>query len=151
VVSTQIEERLGIYKSLSEVPTEYRLEAFAGSLEKQDVWAEWNEMHSDSEWKREEARRVKNRWDDYLGEAGTHYAVATPEDVESFIDGLLDEVQLERAYKPYWLFLKRFYHWLVWHTEYPHRYNPVLMASANYPACGEVWDYVMSFDRESFK
>lgn len=139
-----------MYKSFDEIPVEYRLESFSAGFQDRDVWSEWDDVHSDSEWKRAESRRVKSRWNAHVEGVGRHYALARPYDVESFVAGLLEEIQLERAYKPYWLFLKRIYHWLMWNTEYPHRYNPVLMASANYPACRQVWDYVMSLDRESF-
>lgn len=151
MVSTKIEERLGVFKSIDDVPSRYRFEAFAQSIKQKDVWAEWNAQHSDTEWKQNESRRVRNRWEEHLEPIDRHHALATPQDVNAYVEELQDEMQLERVYKPYWLFLKRFYHWLMWNTEYPHRYNPVLMASANYPASREVWDYVMSLDRKTFK
>lgn len=150
MVSKDPVERLGVYKSLADVPQRYRLESFAGQFDGADAWEAWNAQHSDSKWKRAEARRVRDRWEEHMAGRGRHPALATPADVETFVAGLLEEVQIERVYKPYWLFLKRFYKWLKWRTEYPHRYNPVLIASANEPAAGEVWDHVMSFDRESF-
>lgn len=150
MVSTRIEERLGVYKLFDKIPPEYRLETFSAGFQDRDVWTEWNAIHSDTEWKRTEARRVKDRWDEHMDDRDRHYALARPADIESFVSGMLEDIQVERAYKPYWLFLKRFYHWLMWNTEYPHRYNPVLLATANYPACGKVWEHVMSFDRRSF-
>lgn len=76
------------------MPVEYRLESFYAGIDGQDVRSEWNEIHPDSESKRAEARRVNDRWGDHPEDTGRHYASAAPDDVESFMDGLFDEIRL---------------------------------------------------------
>ena len=65
--------------------------------------------------------------------------VIAPADVELFCSRVLDEVEPLTAYKSYWGKLEQFYEWLCWHTDHPHRYNPVLMAANEHERAGEIW------------
>jgi hypothetical protein len=69
-----------------------------------------------------------------------HHALAMPEDVEAWSVDLLSAGSARRAHD-YWIRVNRFYDWLQWHTEHPHRYNPALMAAAEGDATGEVWNW----------
>lgn len=151
MVSDDVTDRLGVFKTLAEVPEEYRLcrhdRLFAG----RDAYAAWETENIDAEWALKESGRVERRWKSHMEARGRHHALATPADVEAFLADLADDVQIERVYTPYWLFLKRFYHWMAWHTDYPHRYNPVLMACVEHSTSEQVWNYVMNDVKTDFK
>ena len=151
MVSDDVTNRLGVFKTLDEVPEEYRLcrhdRLFAG----RDAYTAWETENIDAEWALKESGRVERQWKSHMEGRGRHHALATPADVEAFLADLADDVQIERVYTPYWLFLKRFYHWMAWHTDYPHRYNPVLMACVEHPTSERVWNHVMNDVKTAFK
>jgi len=151
MVSEDVVDRLGIFKTIDDVPQEYRFHRHGRLLEGRDAYAAWEAENIDAEWALKESGRVERRWKSHMAARGRHHALATPADVEAFLADLADEVQLERVYKPYWLYLKRFYRWMVWHTDYPHRYNPVLMACVEHPTSKTVWNYVMNDVKTAFK
>ena len=150
MVSEIVTERMGIFKRYSDVPERYRLGRFEPSFVGRDAFANWEDEEITSKWQREESSRVEARWKTHMAARDRHHALATPADVDVFVEELTSELQMERVYKPYWLFLKRFYEWMKWHTDYPHRYNPVLMACVEYPASQAVWSYVMNDVKEQF-
>ncbi len=72
-----------------------------------------------------------------------HHALARPEDVEAYIEMMMEINAMRTIYSTYWTHLKQFYDWLLWHTEHPHRYHPVLMAAAHEPNTRRMWTYVI--------
>ena len=141
VKSTVVERRMGVFKSLSDVPSRYRLECYSARFDGQDTLGEWAAENVAKEWRATEVDLLTSRWVGHMDCLGRHHALATPKDVDGFIAGLLDEMTIERVHRPYWVELERFYEWLAWHTDYPHCYNPVRMAAAQHPAAGRVWEY----------
>ena len=134
-VSTDPAERLGVYKSFEQVPDRYRLSNHTTSYEGRDVWTEFLTAHLfekyNSDRFKKDARRAGRYWKEHMEERERHHALATPGDVETWMDDLLSRLKLKTAYNSYWVRLERFYSWLQWHTEHPHVYNPVLMAAVD--------------------
>jgi len=147
-VSTNPAERLGVYKSLEEVPERYRLSNHTTTYKGRDVWTEFLTTHLfekfDSDRFKEDARRAGRYWKEHMAERERHHALATPADVETWMNGLLTRMNLKTAYNSYWVRLERFYSWLQWHTEHPHVYNPLLMAAVDGEAARKVWDEKMA-------
>ncbi len=135
-------DRLGVYKRLSEVPDRYLLSNYAAAYDGRDVWhefcAEYEYAQADHDRYVEEVDRAGDRWREFMTHRGRHHALATPDDVEAWCADLLASKSTRRAYD-YWLRINRFYDWLQWHTDHPHRYNPALMAAVEGDATGEVW------------
>ena len=148
-------DRMGVYKRLSDVPDRYRLHHHANAYEGRDVWNEFLTEHLfprfDSDRFKEDARRAGRYWKEHMAERGRHHALATPDDVETWMADLLDRLKLKTAYNSYWVRVERFYYWLQWHTEHPHTHHPVLMAAADGGAAGEVWDEKMARRRGGSK
>ena len=143
MVSNEVRDRLGIYKSLGDVPSKHRLGTHTDQFEGDQLrtpYEQWVSATVDAEWKQDECRRVKDRWKAHMAEQGVHHALPKPAHVESFIHELMQEVSLDRVYRPYWLYLKRFFAWMMRRRDYPHLYNPVLVACAEYPSCGRIWE-----------
>lgn len=149
--STDVESRMGVFKRLDDVSPRYRLENFATQFEGEETFETWATENVNAGWRRDEVNLVKRRWIDHMDDRGRHHALATPEDVEYFFEGLLDEMTLRRVHRPYWVELDRFYSWLAWHADYRHAYNPVRMAAAEYSSAGRVWEYKVTNIRNRSK
>ncbi len=67
-----------------------------------------------------------------------HPALATPSHVEQWCQQLLDTKAPRTAYN-YWVRIRRFYEWLQWHTDHPHRYSPVMLAVIAGGAAETIW------------
>lgn len=147
-------DRMGVYKSLSEVPDRYRLTNHSAAYEGRNVWQEFCEEYEyaqgDHERYEEEVDRAGDRWREFMADRGRHHALATPGDVEAWCVELRrgENSSLRRSHD-YWLRVNRFYDWLKWHTEHPHVYNPVLMAAAEGGVAGEVWEWKAEQTREA--
>jgi hypothetical protein len=144
-------DRLGVYKSLAEVPDRYRLHFHADAYRDRDVWQEFCEEfeYGQGSYARfeEEVDRAGDRWRAHMAGRGRHHALAVPADVEAWCAALLDDCSERRAFD-YWLRVNRFYDWLLWHPDHPHVYNPVLMAAASGGAAAAVWAYKARQNRE---
>ena len=137
-------DRLGVYKTLADVPDRYRVHHHADAYADRETWQTFCEEHEyargDYEGHRMEVDRAGDRWKTYMADRKRHHALATPEDIEVWCAELREEYSLRRTHE-HWLRINRFYSWLVWHTDHPHVYNPVLMAANMDGAAGEVWTW----------
>lgn len=139
--SLEVTDRLGVYKSLDDVPDRYRLEQYRESYEDRNVWNEFCENHEYAKGESETFRRkVDLAGDHWLAfmEDRRHHALAIPDDVDTWSAQLLDEYTHNTAYK-YWIRVEHFYQWLQWHTDHPHVYHPVLMAAVEGDAAAKIW------------
>lgn len=142
------EQRLGIYKSFSEVPTEHRLSAVERQLEERAIWGEFiQDRQSQLEEGLSDKRRVKydrceQRWIEYIeDEMGRHHATADPRHIENWLGQLLDSRTIGTVYDEYFSTIYLFYAWLWYHTEYPHKYSPVVMAAVEGGTTRRCWEY----------
>lgn len=145
-------DRLGVYKRLEDVPNRYRLYHHADAYEDTDTWQEFCDEYEYSQANHaryeEEVDRAGDRWKAFMADRGRHHALAVPEDVVVWCDDLLTDTSDRRAYD-YWLRVNRFYDWLMWHSEHPHVYNPVLMATMCGTPAARVWEYKVRENRLS--
>ncbi|WP_222917953.1 hypothetical protein [Natrinema sp. SYSU A 869] len=137
-------DNLGVFKSIEEVPELYHLSTHSREYEDRDVWAEW--MTDEKDGLAESTRKYKygraeKLWKSHMENRGRHHALANPSDVESFLADQLDQVQKETVWNNRYDQIYQFYDWLTFHADYPHVYNPVLMAAVNRGAAREMWDY----------
>ena len=137
--------RLGVFKTLNEVPPHRRLDVFADEYADEDTYGDYCEdalfPEYDSKGTRERARAADNRWRDHMNAAGRHHALADPAHVETWATGLLDDMAPRSAYETHWVRIEGFYDWLCNRTDHPHSYSPVLMAAAvPSSAARAVWD-----------
>jgi hypothetical protein len=139
---------MGVYKRLSDVPDRYRLNHHAAAYEGRDAWAEFvtTKLAENDYTDRYEQDicRAGRRWKEHMAACGRHHALATPKDVNKWCIHLLDTYTVRYAVERHWNYLEQFYRSLLWHTEHPHVYLPVLMAAAEYDAASELWEYKMA-------
>lgn len=133
-LSADPKRRLGVYKRLAEVPPEYRLHQFEPEYADRDLWDEFHQQEYEdytSDYFADKSERAGRRWKAHMSDRGRHHAFARPDDVETWLESLLESASVNTVYQNYWSRLAAFYHWLVWSTEFPHRYDPVLMAAVD--------------------
>jgi hypothetical protein len=151
-----VEYWLGVYKSLEDVPSRYRLENFTSEFTGEDTWDRYLQTRDDlAESTKKNSwipcgKRFKRFMDE---EVGRHHALATPNDIESYLrhikDGGYSIKVVERSdntvYYQHLSPLKKFYKWLVTHPDYPHVYNPVLMAAHSNGITRELWYWQVNY------
>lgn len=144
--------RMGLYKTLDDVPERYRLHRFADAYADEDTWQVFCEdvEYAAGSYARfeEEVDRVGDHWKAHMVERDRHHALATPADVEAWCASLLNGRSLRRSHD-YFLRVRRFYDWLYWHSERDHRHHPVLMAASECASAGRIWAYKTEQTRES--
>ena len=80
-------------------------------------------------------------------EANRHHSLAHPDHVEAYLGRIKDggysikvtERTLNTVYYQHLSPLKTFFNWLVHHPDYPHVYNPLLLAAHAGGVTREVW------------
>jgi hypothetical protein len=142
--STDPRDRTGVFKRYADVPPEYRLDQHEAEYTDRDVWGEYLTEYLFERYSSERfvstARRTGRIWKEHMRERGRHHALARPADVETWCMGLCEAYSLKTAYNCYWVRIEDFYEWLVWHRDYPHTYQPVLMAALESPAARAIWE-----------
>lgn len=135
-------DRVGIYARIGDIPEIHRLSRYRPTYRDRDVWTEFCEEY---EYGRGSGRRYNeavdragSHWLEHMGDLQRHHALATPTHVERWCRSLLDDKSPATAYN-YWIRIKRFYDWLLWHTDHPHRYSPVMLAVIAGGATGDLW------------
>lgn len=151
LLSTDVRDRMGIYKRLADVPDKYRLHHHAGAYDGRDVWAEYERAKTetfDTKATRDRYEKAGRYLREHMEGEGRHHALADPEHVEAFLVALRDgeigrqgtKRRLQTVYFEYYQPVEQFYTWLQWHTDHPHVYHPVLMAVAAGGFASEVWE-----------
>lgn len=125
---TDPRKRLGVYKQIEDVHRNYRLSNYSDEYADRDVWSEWMETRDFADSTAKRVQRAEDSWKGHTADCGQHHALVTPSIVESWCEGLLERMTAETLYNRYYVHVEDFYHWLQWHADHPHRYNPVLMA-----------------------
>lgn len=142
-------KRMGIFKELEEVPERYRFHQYSGSYQGKDTYEEFLDekllpQYPDATDKHYRSiHRAGEEWKAHMEEQGRHHALATPKDVEEWVEKLIEDITVGTTYAHYWVRIYGFYSWLQTHPHHPHAYHPVLMAVAKYPNSLEVWNYKM--------
>jgi hypothetical protein len=79
-----------------------------------------------------------------MEQQNTHHALCKPADAAEFGEHLLAEYELRKILAArYWGEIERFYRWMFNHTEFPHRYNPFVMAAISNDTAFDLWHAIM--------
>ena len=137
--------RTGLYQHISEVPEHNRLRNYANRFQGQDTWSEYVDAEYScsndlSERFLLDLERRESRWKDFCNDRVEHHALCSPSHAKEYAAYLLDEYSIELSTAAdYWAAIERFYRWMFHHTEYPHRYNPFVMAAVEDSTSEELW------------
>lgn len=131
-VEADARAHLGVYKTLDQVPPRHHLENYETEFEGQCVWAKFFEKFGGG-WsyntRQYQYGKVARDWTAFCEERGRHPALATPRMVEDYLSREESEMSTRKSlhdlrFRP----LYRLYKWMLYSSEYPHRYSPVVMA-----------------------
>ena len=151
-----VEYWLGIYGSIDEIPDRYRLENYEAEFKGEDTWNEYLTTRKDlaESTKKNSWYPCGDRFKKFMDEeVGRHHALAHPNDIEAYLAHIKDggysvkvtERTLNTVYYQHLSPLKTFFRWLVHHVDYPHIYNPVLLAAHARGITREVWYWQMDY------
>ena len=154
--------RMGVFKSIDDVPDRYRLSNYADQFRGEDTWSWYLTLRFDGTLSQAQGNLGKSRagevercgryFKNFMHrERGTHHALATPADIEAFLSAVKDGYKnptkqsrsISTVYDTYFAPVNRFYDWLQAWVDFPHRHHPVLMACANGGVARECWTYRM--------
>lgn len=144
---TTPEAHAGIFQQYSDIPVRYRLETYASQYkhdETLDRYLEQVYFEDESEVSgsmRRRAYRFRNSWMDHMGERDRHHALATPEDVDTWCQMLLEHCTARTSYKTYYCRVYNFYEHLKGSYRHPHLYNPLLLAAIEFEPTHEIWSH----------
>ena len=137
--------RAGLYKQIDDIPEHHRLRNYANRFEDRDCWTEYLEeenvcQENISDYYSKDIERRERRWKDFGAKRGKHHALCSPSDAKAYAHYLFEEYSVEAATAAdYWAAIERFYRWMFHHTEYPHTYNPFVMAAIDDSVSEELW------------
>ena len=118
---------LGVYKSLQDTPEKYRLKQFVSEYEGRPIMDEYLDSHKpdiSERTRNDRYHRTRRRVEDVVDR---HYAFLTPTQADAVFETIRDN-DIYSQYTAYLNSLRGMYEWLVWRSDYPHRYNPIDMA-----------------------
>jgi len=145
------EDWLGVYKTVDEVPKDYRLSTFAGEIDARDIdpFEDYLENERDdlSETSKDRNyRRCYRNFRKFMSDRDGHPICPTPDDIEAFFVAIrggewcgVDKRKWTTVVRRYMRPMFRAFEWFTERTDYPHLYNPVLMAASKPGTTRDAW------------
>lgn len=135
---------LGVFKHVEDVPDRYYLGNFVSEVDAEEAWNHFDaeELEDRSDHTRHYVYgKAWREWTAYCEEQSVHPALADPQDLESHLAEQRAEMgKLKSLHDARFRPLFRWYRWMQFHTDYPHRYNPVVMAVLLGGATYDLWE-----------
>lgn len=150
VVEQDVLAFLGVFKTIDDVPDRYRLPNFETDIDALEAWnafdaAELTGLSAHS--RRYVYGKAWREWRDYCERNEVNPALADPQDIEEHLAEQRAEVgKLKTVHDARFRPLYRWYQWMQFHADYPHRYSPVVMAVLLDGTTHDVWETRL-FDR----
>ena len=134
---------LGAFKAIDDVPTRYRLQNFESDVDADESWLAFEERFLEGlsyHTRKYVYGKAKREWWSYCEDNGVHPALPDPADIEDHLSTQVAEVnKLKSAHDARFRPLFRWFRWMTYSTEWPHRYNPTVMAVLFEGATYRVW------------
>lgn len=141
------ERNLGIFKTIADVPPHDRLSWFESQYA-DDGGETWDAfmLYEDpaQEWAKTTRRRYERTgryWKGFCEQRGVSYVCAGPEDVEAFLRENAEKVSPKTMYDERFRVVEGFFSFLLRRVDYPHRYNPVVMAACEPGVTRAMWNH----------
>lgn len=142
---TRPEQYAGALQHYDELPRRYQLETYRSQFRGENVWSHSAEdvflEEHDSKRIRRTLRLAGESWLDHMADRPRHHALATLEDANAWCEKLRAEKARRTCYEYYFVRIYDFYEYLKSHFEYPHLYNPLLLAAIEYDAARHIWSF----------
>jgi hypothetical protein len=143
---------LGVFKRLEDVPDRYRAERRAPDLDAEEAWDAFKRDKGVYEYT-EHTQKYKygkawRQWVEYCDDSGLNPVFASPHDVESFLSAEMEDISTYKTghdlrFRPLFMW----YRWMQWDVDYPHLYNPMVMAVLLGGTTARIWRTRL-YDRE---
>jgi hypothetical protein len=134
---------LGVFKYVEDVPDRYYLPNFASDVDADDAWNAFDEEELEGlsyHTRQYVYGKAWREWKAYCDEHDVHPALADPQDIEAHLTEQRELVnKLKSTHDARFRPLFRWYRWMTFSTEFPHRYNPVVMAVLLNGATADIW------------
>lgn len=135
---------LGVYKCIGDVPDRYYLSNFRTDVDVEEVWEAFcaEALANTSQHTREKIYDgAYRRWCEYCDQHSVHPALADPADIERW---LFYEVEthnstMKAAHDLQFRPIFRWYRWMTFHADWPHRYQPTIMAVLLGGVTHDIW------------
>ena len=144
---TTPETHAGIFQQYEDIPARYRLETYVHQYQDDDTLdryldqAYFKNKSEVSDSMRRRVQRFRDSWMDHMAERDRHHALATPEDVDTWCQTLLERCTARTSYRTYYYRIYNFYEHLKTSYRHPHLYNPLLLAAIEYEPTYEIWSH----------
>ena len=144
---------LGVYKQVKEVPDRYHLSNFETDMDADEAWESFcaDELANTSQHTCENVYgRAYELWNEYCELHGVHPALADPEDIEEWIAEQVaaTDSSMKTTHDTRFRPLFRWYRWMAFCSNWPHRYQPTIMAVLLGGATYDIWQTRL-WDREN--
>jgi len=134
---------LGAFKHVGDVPERYHLPNFATEIDGEVAWNSFDAEELEGlsyQQRRYVYGKAWREWKAYCTKHSVHPALADPQDIESHLAAQWETInRLKTAHDARFRPLFRWYRWMQFHADYPHRYNPVVMAVLLGDVTSEIW------------
>lgn len=143
---------LGVFKRVEDVPDRYYLPNFETEIDAEECWDAFDAEELEGlsfHQRRYVYGKAWREWSVYCDAHDVNPALANPQDIEAHLAEQRAQVnKLKTVHDARFRPLLRWYRWMLFHTDYPHRYNPVVMAVLLGDSTHDVWQTRL-WDREN--
>lgn len=135
---------LGVYKRVEDVADMFHLSNFKTDVDADAAWEAFcdDKLANSTNHTRETVYGgAYSRWCEYCDRHGVHPALADPADIEGWLTYEVDahNSTMKAAHDLQFRPIFRWYRWLAFHADYPHRYQPTIMAVLLGGVTSDIW------------
>lgn len=134
---------LGVFKTVDDVPARYYLPNFRSDVDAEEAWDAFDTAELAGltyETRRYKHGKAFREWRAYCEPRDIHPALPDPGDIESHLTEQREDMdKLQTVYTNRFRPLFLWFRWMTFHTDYPHRYNPVVMAVLLGETAYDIW------------
>ncbi|MCT9096957.1 hypothetical protein [Haloarchaeobius sp. HME9146] len=135
---------LGVYKSVEDVPARHYLSNFRTDVDANEAWRKFcsDELSNTSQHTRETVYgRAYELWCEYCEKHDVHPALADPDDIEGWLTEQVaaSDASLKTTHDTRFRPLFKWYRWMAFNPDWPHRYQPTIMAVLLGGATYDIW------------
>lgn len=137
----------GVFQQYDDIPARYRLETYVHQYQGDDTLDQYLEQvyfkdkTEVTDSMRCRVQRFRDSWMGHMDERGQHHALATPKDVDTWCQTLLERCNARTSYLSYYYRIYNFYDYLKTSYQHPHLYNPLLIAAIEFESTYEIWSH----------
>ncbi|OYR42895.1 hypothetical protein [Halorubrum sp. Eb13] len=144
---------LGVYKRIEDVSDLYYLGNFETDVDADAAWEDFCDKklaNSTTHTRETVYGGAYRRWCEYCDRHGIHPALADPANIEKWLAHEIEahNSTMKAAHDLQFRPIFRWYRWMAWNSDWPHRYQPTIMAVLLGGVTYDIWQTRL-FDRKN--